>query len=130
MKSNNTQMISQDNSCAMISSIFTCKLEAVISVLTERGCSSQTLTEQSRCRERAACTLILRRWSSTNDHRDSLKFVQEVARFVTSRFFLYKKKVASVRPQIFFSRTIEKLGRMCDQIGHTLEPCCVFVKST
>ncbi len=47
------------------------------------GFSSQTLTEQSRCRERAACTLISRCRSNTNDHRDSLKFVQEVARFVT-----------------------------------------------
>ncbi len=43
------------------------------------------LTEQSR--ERAACVLISRRCGSTNDHRDSLKFVQEVARFVTSLFF-------------------------------------------
>ncbi len=45
------------------------------------------LTEQSRCRERAACVLISCRCGSTNDHRDLLKFVQEVARFVTSRFF-------------------------------------------
>ncbi len=51
------------------------------------GSSSQTLTEQSRCRERGACVRILRCCSSTNDRRDSLKFVQEVARFVTSRFF-------------------------------------------
>ncbi len=55
------------------------------------NCSSQTLTEQSRCRERAACVLISRRCGSTDDHRDSLKFVQEVARFVTSHF---KKKKA------------------------------------
>ncbi len=27
------------------------------------------------------------RCGSTNDHRDLLRFVQEVARFVTSRFF-------------------------------------------
>ncbi len=51
-------------------------------------------TEQSRCRERAACVLISRRCGSANDHRDSLKFVQEVARFVTSCFF--GKKVARV----------------------------------
>ncbi len=77
----------KDNSCAVISAIFACKLrEAIISILTE-GCSSQTLPEQSRCRERAACALISRRCGSTNDHRDSLKFIQEVARFVTSRFF-------------------------------------------
>ncbi len=47
------------------------------------GCSSQALTEQSRCRERAACALISRH---TSDNRDSLKFVQEVTRFVASRF--------------------------------------------
>ncbi len=55
----------------------------------ERACSFQTPIEQSRCRERAGCTLISRHCGSTNDHRDSLKFVQEVARFVTSCF---KKK--------------------------------------
>ncbi len=77
----------------MISAIFACKIrEAIISLLTEPGCSSQTLTEQSRCRERAASALISRRCGRTNDHRDSLKFVQEVARFVTSRFFERKKK--------------------------------------
>ncbi len=57
------------------------------------GCSSQqTLTEQSRCRERDACALISRCCSSTNNHRDSLKFVQEVARLVTSHFFGKEKK--------------------------------------
>ncbi len=50
------------------------------------------LTEQSRCREKALCALISRSCSSTNDHRDSLKFVHEVARFVTSS--LFGKKVA------------------------------------
>ncbi len=30
---------------------------------------------------------------------------------------------APVRPGIFVSRTREKLGHTCDQIGHTLEPC-------
>ncbi len=59
----------------------------MISVLTERGCSSQMLTEQSRGRERGACVLISRRCGSTSDHRNSLKFVQEVARFVTSLFW-------------------------------------------
>ncbi len=32
---------------------------------------------------------------------------------------------APVRPGIFVSRTREKLGRTCDQIGRTLEPCRV-----
>ncbi len=32
------------------------------------------------------------------------------------------------RPQIFFSGTLEKLGRTCDQIGRTLEPCSVIVR--
>ena len=41
-------------------------------------------------------------------------------------FFLFEPLVAPVRPQIFFSRTIEKLGRMCDQIGRTLEPWSHF----
>ncbi len=45
------------------------------------------LTEQSRCRERDTCALISCCCSSTNDHRDSLKFVQEVAIFVNSHFF-------------------------------------------
>ncbi len=30
---------------------------------------------------------------------------------------------ATVRPGIFVSHTREKLGRTCDQIGRTLEPC-------
>ncbi len=85
MKSNNTHKTKRIP-VLWFSSIFACKLrETIISVLT--GCSSQTLTEQSRCRERAACALISRWSGCTNDHRDSLKFVQEVARFVTSRFF-------------------------------------------
>ncbi len=28
-----------------------------------------------------------------------------------------------MRLKFFFSRTLEKLGRTCDQIGRTLEPC-------
>ncbi len=72
MKSNNKQKIRQDNSCAVISAIFACIIrEAIISVLTERAAP-------------------LRR---SLNHRDSLKFVQEVARFVTSRFF-GKKRVS------------------------------------
>ncbi len=29
--------------------------------------------------------------------------------------------------RFFFSRTIEKLGRTCDQIGRTLEPCTIYL---
>ncbi len=32
-----------------------------------------------------------------------------------------------MRPGIFVSRTREKLGRTCDQIGRTLEPWCVLL---
>ncbi len=71
----------------------------IISVLAEQGCSSQTLTEQSRCRERAACALILRRCGNTNNQGDGdcLKFVQEVARFVrfVASRFLGKKFLAT-----------------------------------
>ncbi len=39
-------------------------------------------------------------------------------------FFSFLKWLdAPVRPGIFVSRTREKLGRTCDQIGRTLEPC-------
>ncbi len=48
------------------------------------------LTEQSRCRESAACALISR---CTNEHRDSLKFVQEVARFFNWSLFWKKKSL-------------------------------------
>ncbi len=41
-------------------------------------------------------------------------------------FSVLERLVAQVCPQIFFSRTLEKLGRMCDQIGRTLEPCQVW----
>ncbi len=34
---------------------------------------------------------------------------------------------APVRPGIFVSRTREKLGCTCDQIGRTLEPCLAFL---
>ncbi len=37
-------------------------------------------------------------------------------------FFFLERLVAEVHPQIFVSRTLEKLGRTYDQIGHTLEP--------
>ncbi len=32
-----------------------------------------------------------------------------------------------MRPGIFVSRTREKLGCTCDQIGRTLEPCTVYL---
>ncbi len=32
-----------------------------------------------------------------------------------------------MRPGIFVSRTREKLGRTCDQVGRTLEPCNLFI---
>ncbi len=38
-------------------------------------------------------------------------------------FFFFKWLDAPVRPTLFFSRTLEKLGCTCDQIGRTLEPC-------
>ncbi len=72
----------------MISAIFACKIREAIISLNWTGCSSQMLTEQSRCRERDTCALISCCCSSTNDHRDSLKFVQEVAIFVNSHFFV------------------------------------------
>ncbi len=65
------------------------KLEKqIISLITERTAPLRRSLNR-RCRERAACALISHRCGSnvTNDHRDSLKFVQEVARFVTSHFF-------------------------------------------
>ncbi len=68
--------------------------------------SNFLLTEQSRSRERAACTAISRHCGCTNDHRDSLKFVQEVARFVTSRF--YWKKVA---------RGVWKVAKSSDKVA-------------
>ncbi len=37
---------------------------------------------------------------------------------------------APVRPGIFVSRTREKLGCTCDQIGRTLEPCFVWILIT
>lgn len=37
-------------------------------------------------------------------------------------FAFHEQLVAPVRPEIFFSRTMEKLGLICDHFGHTLEP--------
>ncbi len=48
--------------------------------------------------------------------------------FESRRLFFFGEWLdAPVRPTFFFSRTLEKLGRMCDQIGRTLEPCLVSV---
>ena len=48
---------------------------------------------------------------------------QNPSRLSELHVFFLERLVAPVRPQIFFSRTSEKIGRMCDQIGRTLEPC-------
>ncbi len=60
------------------------------------------------------------------DHDMSLMCVcyWSTGRLRVADTFLYflERLVAQVRPQIFFSRTLEKLGRTCDQIGRTLEP--------
>ncbi len=75
----------------MFSAIFACKRrEAIISLLTESAAPLRC----SLNRADAEKELISRRCGSANDHRDSIKFVQEVARFVTSCFF--GKKVARV----------------------------------
>ncbi len=85
----------------MVSSIFACKIrEAIISLITERAAPLRRSLNR-RCRERAACALISHRCGSnvTNNHRDSLKFVQEVARFVTSHFFWKRGSEKSVNWQ-------------------------------
>ncbi len=38
-------------------------------------------------------------------------------------FFFSRMAGRTGAPSDYFSRTLEKLGRTCDQIGHTLEPC-------
>ncbi len=76
------------------------------------GCSSQTFTEESRCRERAAFALISRHRGNTNNHRDSLKFVQEVARCVTSRFFWRKKVAMQVWKGVISSNKVAKLATL------------------
>ncbi len=59
------------------------------------------------------------------DHAMSLTCLLSNSRDFESRrlFFFGEWLDAPVRPTFFFSRTLEKLGRMCDQIGRTLEPC-------
>ncbi len=60
------------------------------------------------------------------DHDISLtgvSFVEPQSFWVADTFFSFLEWLdAPVRPGIFVSRTREKLGRTCDQIGHTLEP--------
>ncbi len=77
----------------MISAIFACKIrEAIISVLAEWAaplrCSLNRADAEKELRarwSRAVAAVLMR------SHKDLLKFVQEVARFVTSRFFVKKK---------------------------------------
>ncbi len=96
----------------MISAIFACNLrKAIISILTEHA------TPLRRSLNRADAEKELRaRWSRAfvNDHRDtlrnSLKFVQEVARFVTSRFFGEKKNLLSGYKKAL---NLAKLATLC-----------------
>ncbi len=44
-------------------------------------------------------------------------------------FYFLERLVAQLDLRVFFSRTIEKLGLTCDQIGHTLEPCQDYLYS-
>ncbi len=68
------------------------------------------------------------------DHDISLtgvSFVEPQSFWVADTFFSFLEWLdAPVRPGIFVSRTREKLGRTCDQIGRTLEPwyiyCCYY----
>ncbi len=74
------------------------------------------LTEQSRCRERDTCALISCCCSSTNDHRDSLKFVQEVAIFVNSHFFVSTQSLLLTSPcltTLFLIGLDHDMGLMC-----------------
>ncbi len=50
-----------------------------------------------------------------NDNDDTDNNVKEFFSFL-------ERLVAPVRPQILFSRTLEKLGRTCDKVGCNLEP--------
>ncbi len=69
------------------------------------------------------------------DHDISLpgvSFVEphRVSEFLDTFFSFLEWLDAPVRPGIFVSRTREKLGRTCDQIGRTLEPCKNFIWTT
>ncbi len=76
----------------MISAIFAYKIrEAIISLLTAPLRRSLNRADAEK-ELRAHAPLRQYQRDLTEYHRDSLKFVQKVARFVTSRFF--GKKVA------------------------------------
>ncbi len=132
------------------------------SAIAESWRDCQTLTEQSRFRERAAriptthlylslsdcsSTHIFKRthtyrniWTTANQRGGPPftisdwfrpRYEPNVCLLLNSRetfcvvetfVFFLEWLDAPVRPQIFFSRTLEKLGRTCDQIGRTLEP--------
>ncbi len=98
--------------------------------------ANASLTEQSRCRERGARAIISRRYGSTNDHRDSLKFVQEVARFVASRFFGGQKvargvwKVANKLATLPRTQEVSDLTVWLLKVGHVtgaLWEVCEFI---
>ncbi len=74
----------------------------------QRGSPPFTISDWFRPRYGPNMCLLL-------NHRETFR--------VAETFFFLERLVAQVRSQIFFSRTIEKLGRTCDQIGCTLEPC-------
>ncbi len=57
------------------------------------------------------------------DHDISLTGVSFVEFLSRGYFYFLEWLDAPVRPGIFVSRTREKLGCTCDQIGRTLEPC-------
>ncbi len=73
MKSNNTQKIRQDNSCAVISSIFACKLgEAIISLLTERAAALRRSLNRPDAEKELRCALISRRCQRSQRHSERL----------------------------------------------------------
>ncbi len=96
----------------MISSIFACKIrEAIISVLTERAAPLRCSLNRADA-VRGACALVSRRCSNTKDYRVSLKFVQEVARFVTSHFFGGKKSLGGSEKGVKSSDQVAKLATL------------------
>ncbi len=95
----------------MILAIFACKIrEVIISVLTERAAPLRRSLNSADA-EKKLHALISRRRGNTNKHRDSLKFVQEVTRFVTSRYAGSKKalnlaKLATLRASLLTSLSV------------------------
>ncbi len=131
---------------------------AINSAIAESWRDCQTLTEQSRFRERAAristthlylclsdcsstrifkCTHMYRNiWTTANQrggppftisdwfrprYEPNVSVVEQQRDFLSRRDFSFFLEWldAPVRPQIFFCRTLEKLGHTCDQIGHS-----------